>query len=95
MFDLLGRGEGKEEIARLRKQIAAAQGQITAIHVLLQTVIDRMPERERKNLIETWKHAVAQGLRGKAPWLDKDHWQEYNDAMSAMIHAFLEAAHRE
>jgi hypothetical protein len=95
MFDLFGRRQNKEDIARLRKEIAVLRGEINAIHLLLQTVVDRIPKTERRHLVDLWKYAVGQGFGGDAPWLDKDHKQAYNNAMSAMIQAFIEKAHTE
>jgi hypothetical protein len=55
-------------------------------------IIYLMPAERRELLIELLKTKVGEGFTSKAPWLDEEARQFYNDSLSFTLQNFIEVA---
>jgi hypothetical protein len=74
---------------------AILDGQVRALLLVLDSMIELTPAENRDVLIELLKTQVGKGFTSGAPWLDKGAKKLYNDVLSMTLQNFIRVILRE
>ena len=74
---------------KLEALIAIMQGEIMGIYIVVGSIINRIPEAERGDLINVLKAAVGRGFGGNADILPEEYRSLYNNSMSGILQRFI------